>query len=51
MSKALELPKLSNKLRLKKSKANYNQKKAIWRQSVTKYLRLTLAFMWNSAPR
>ena len=26
-------------------------KKGFLRQSVTKYLRLTLVFMWNSGPR
>ena len=49
MWKALELPKLSNKLSLKESGGNLESKKSFQRQSVTKYLRLTLVFMWNSA--
>ena len=51
MWKALELPKHSNKLSLKELEASLSEleaKKSFQWQSFTKYLRLTLALMWNS---
>ena len=43
--KALELPKLSKKVSLNRSRASWIFLKKIQRQSFTKYLRLTLVFM------
>ena len=43
--KAIELPKLSKKLGLTGSGTSQNKKKGFQRQSVTKYLGLTLVLM------
>ena len=54
MWKALELPKHSNKLSLKELEASLSEleaKKSFQWQSFTKYLRLTLALMWNSGKK
>ena len=39
------------KLSLKESGESENKKKGFQEQSFTRYLRLTLVFMWNSALR
>ena len=49
MQTALELPKLSKKVSLEESGRNLQADKYFQRLSFTKYLRLTLVFMWNSA--
>ena len=51
MRKALDIPELSKELSLKGSGEKEKKKKGFQEQSFTRYLRLTLVFMWNSALR
>ena len=51
MSRALELQKMTKKIKFERVWGELEAKSCFQRQSLTKYLRQTLVFMWNSAIR